>query len=183
LQHSKLFWVASSLEKENSNFTNSPLIVPVFYNFGKQSLQQSKLYYRLDKTNTIDLSTPLKKDEILSIANNENSFIPLQQTYQNKTSITTKEQPLEAGFYTISSKKRTLSNIAFNNPKEESSLNYMSAEELSKTFKNSHVSSSIKEVLKEINKKNEVRWLWKWFLALAIVSLLLEILTLKFLKV
>jgi hypothetical protein len=107
----------------------------------------------------------------------------LQQTYQNKTSITTKEQPLEAGFYTVSSKERTLSNIAFNNPKEESSLNYMSAEELSKTFKNSRVSSSVKEVLKEMNKKNEVRWLWKWFLALAIVSLLLEIFILKFFKV
>ena len=47
-------------------------------------------------------------------------------------------------------------------------------------MKNSAVSSSITEVFKQINKNNEVHWLWKWFLALAIVSLLLEILILKF---
>ena len=42
---SKTYWVSSSLSKNNSNFLNSPLIVPVFYNFGKLSFQHSKLYY------------------------------------------------------------------------------------------------------------------------------------------
>jgi hypothetical protein len=43
--NSKTYWVSSSLNKNNSNFLNSPLIVPVFYNFGKLSFQHSKLYY------------------------------------------------------------------------------------------------------------------------------------------
>ena len=43
-------------------------------------------------------------------------------------------------------------------------------------------STSTATLLSSINKKNEVHWLWKWFLALAIVSLLLEILILKFYK-
>ena len=182
LQNSKLYWVASSLQNKNSDFTNSPLIVPVFYNFGTRSLQHSKLYYRLDKTNRIDVNIQLAKDEILSIKNNENSFIPLQQTFQNKVSLTTKEQPLVAGFYAIVAQEKIIQNIAFNNPKEESVLNYMDIKELSKDNKNLTISSSIKDIFEELNKKNEVHWLWKWFLALAIVSLLLEILILKFLK-
>ncbi|MGB0880392.1 MAG: BatA domain-containing protein [Polaribacter sp.] len=182
LQNSKLYWVASSLQNKNSNFTNSPLIVPVFYNFGTTSLQHSKLYYQLDKTNKIDVNIQLAKDEILSIKNNENSFIPLQQTFQNKVSVTTKEQPLVAGFYEIVAQEKAIQQIAFNNPKEESVLNYMDLEELSKDNKNLIISSSIKDTFEKLNKKNEVHWLWKWFLALAIVSLLLEILILKFLK-
>ncbi len=183
LQKSNLYWIAGSLDKENSNFTNSPLIVPVFYNFGKMSLQQAKLYYRLDKSNTIDVTIQLEKDDVVTINSKKNSFIPIQQTYQNKISITTKEQPLINGFHIISSKGKAIKNIAFNNPKEESLLNYLNIEKLTQSNKNITVSNSVKDIFKEINKKNEVLWLWKWFLALAIVSLLLEIFILKFFKV
>lgn len=58
----------------------------------------------------------------------------------------------------------------------------MDLDELKKINKGITVSTSIASVFKEINKKNEVHWLWKWFLSLAIVSLLLEILILKFYK-
>ena len=171
----------SPLEKSSSNFSNSPLIVPVFYNFAKLSLQHSQLYYTINTNNEIDIETKLNKDDILSIVNKETSFIPLQQTYQNKVKLTTKEQPLVADFYNIISKKDTLTTIAYNYPKEESSLNFLDLNQL-KDQKNITAYSSIADFFKENNKKNKVTWLWKWFLALAIVSLLLEILILKFLK-
>jgi len=177
-----LYWVSSSLTKENSNFLNSPLIVPVFYNFGKLSFQHSKLYYYLANENKIDVETSLKKDEILTISDGKTSFIPPQQTYQNKVTIATKNNPLEAGFYAIVSKKDTLQTLAFNAPKEESSLQFLDMKTLSKENSSIHFSSSIATIFNDLNKKNEVHWLWKWFLALAIVSLFLEILILKFYK-
>ena len=183
LKNSKLYWFAGSLNNKNSNFINSPLIVPVFYNFGKMSLQNSRLYYRLDKTNNIDVNIKLTKDKILSIKNNQEPFIPQQQTKLNKVTLTTKEQPNIAGFYKIFSQEKEISNLAYNNPKNESLLNFLDLDKLKKDNNNIKISSSIKDVFKEINKKNEVRWLWKWFLALAIVSLLLEIFILKFFKV
>jgi hypothetical protein len=182
LNNTKVYWVSSALTKENSNFLNSPLIVPVFYNFGKLSFQHSKLYYYLDDENKIDVETNLKKDEILTIASHKNSFIPPQQTYQNKVSITTKDYPLQAGFYSIVSKKDTLQTIAYNTPKTESLLNFLTTNTLSSENTTIDVSSSIPDFFSELNKKNEVHWLWKWFLALAIVSLFLEILILKFYK-
>jgi hypothetical protein len=70
--------------------------------------------------------------------------------------------------------------VAFNYPKEESLLHFLDVNLLKEQHKNSTVSSSIKDVFEKINKNNEVHWLWKWFLALAIVSLFLEIFILKF---
>jgi hypothetical protein len=177
-----VYWFSSAINKNNSNFLNSPLIVPVFYNFGKLSFKHSQIYFRNSKENIIDIETALSKDEILTISNTKTSFIPLQQTYQNKVTIITNEQPLEAGFYSILKENDTIGKLAFNFPEEESSLNFLELNELKTANKNILISSSIKDVFKEIDKKNEVHWLWKWFLALAIVSLFLEILILKFYK-
>ncbi|TXD48283.1 BatA domain-containing protein [Polaribacter sp. IC073] len=182
LANSNIYYVSSALNKKNSNFLNSPLIVPVFYNFGKMSFQYPKLAYRINQENKIAIETQISKDEILAISNRHNSFIPIQQTYQNKVIITTKEQPLEAGLYKVFKESINIKNIAFNYPKEESLLNFLDLNTLKENHKNITISSSIKDVFEKINKKNEVHWLWKWFLALAIVSLLLEILILKFYK-
>ena len=177
-----VFYISSPINKKNSNFLKSPLIVPVFYNFGKLSYKQTQLFYRIDKENRIDIEENLTKDEILSISNSEISFIPIQQIFQNKVTITTKEQPTNAGFYSILRKKDTIQKLAFNYPKEESLLSFLDLNEIKKTNSNISIYSSIKDIFTEINNKNEVHWLWKWFLALAIVSLLLEILILKFYK-
>ncbi len=180
--NNNMFLFSSAISKSNSNFLNSPLVVPVFYNFGKLALQNSKLYYNLATKNTIDVAVSLDKDEILSIKNESSSFIPLQKTYQNKVMLTTNEQPNKAGFYYITSKKNTLQTLAFNNIKAESSLNYLDINTLIKKNSNIDFSNSVANVFENLNKKNKVQWLWKWFLALAIVSLLLEILILKFYK-
>ncbi|WP_028890908.1 BatA domain-containing protein [Tenacibaculum sp. 47A_GOM-205m] len=178
LPKASLYWVAAPLQKENSNFINSPLIVPVFYNIGKQSLQLSELYYTIDKQNTIDIDKHLGKDEILTITSNKGSFIPLQQTFQNKVRITTNDQPLIAGFYQIKQQNNLIKSCAFNYSKSESSLDFLTLSDIN----NITISTSVKDTLENINNENKIQWLWKWFLALAIVSLLLEILILKFFK-
>jgi len=147
------------------------------------SFQNSKLYYYLDDENKIDIETSLNKDEILTLANKNSSFIPPQQTYQHKVSIGIKSNPSSSGFYHILRKKDTIQTIAFNSPKAESNLNFLDTSKIkSEIGKNINFSSSISEVFEDLNKKNEVQWLWKWFLSLAIVSLFLEILILKFYK-
>jgi len=79
--------------------------------------------------------------------------------------------------------KDTLSSIAYNISSNESILSFHDLKAIEKENKNVQVFSSIKELFEEINEKNEVQWLWRLFLAIAIVSLLLEILILKFFKI
>lgn len=179
---SNFFYVSGAINKENSNFLNSPLVVPVFYNFGKMSFQYPQLSYSIDQENTIEIETKIGKDEILKIFSEKESFIPLQKTYQNKVALITKEQPLTAGFYSVLKEETKLQNLAFNYPKEESVLQYLDLNTLKENNSEVEIYSSVKDVFTVINKNNEVLWLWKWFLALAIVSLLLEILILKFYK-
>lgn len=181
LPNTRLFFVAGSLQKSNSNFTNSPLIVPVFYNIGEQSLELSKPYYTIDNQQyKIDINTKLSKDDVLQLTHKNESFIPLQQTLQNKVSITTTNQPSYAGFYSVLQQKDTLTTLAFNNNKQESLLNFLNL----KTVDNPNIltTNSVKNVIQDINSNNTIHWLWQWFLILAIVSLLLEILILKFYK-
>ena len=177
-----VYWVSASLKKNNSNFINSPLVVPIFYNFGKLSFKNSQLFYRLSTKYKIDIETSTKKEQVFTISNAEASFIPPQLKFQNKVRITTNEELLKSGFYHVLKDNDTILTLAFNYPKEESSLNFMNLNELKQVSKKGIISGSISEVFEETNKKNKVHWLWKWFLTLAIVSLLLEILILKFYK-
>lgn len=181
-KNGNVFLIASPLKRESSNFINSPLVVPIFYNFAQSSFKQSDIFYRLHKENNIDIETITNKDDVLTIASKESTFIPLQRKFQNKVRITTNDKPEKKGFYHILKNKDTIETIAFNNPKSESSLSFLDINELKNENSNITVSDSITSVFNNLNKKNEVHWLWKWFLALAIVSLLLEILILKFYK-
>jgi hypothetical protein len=177
-----IYWFSSSLNIKNSNFINSALIVPVFFNFGSLSFKQSQLFYRINTKNKIDIETSLKKEKILKITNSASTFIPLQLRFQNKVQITTEDTPLNPGFYDVLKDNEIIQKLAFNYPKDEGNLNFMDLSDLREINKNGVVSTSISDVFKVINKKNEVHWLWKWFLTLAIVSLFLEILILKFYK-
>ncbi len=177
-----VYWVSASLERDNSNFINSPLIVPVFYNFGKLSFKNSQLFYRIGSTNKIDIETKTRENQVVRILNSENSLIPLQSKFKNKVRITTNAASLTPGFYQVLKDKDTIQTLAFNYPKEESFINFMDLNKLKKISQKGIVTGSISDVFKKINKKNQVHWLSKWFLTLAIVSLLLEILILKFYK-
>ncbi len=182
LQKGIIYWSSSSLNTQNSNFTNSPLVVPLFYNFGKLSAKYPKPYYTIGKTNFIDIATSLTKNQVLSIQDNTNSFIPLQQSYPSKVTLQTKEKPNKQGLYTVKIENTSIKNLAYNNNSLESELQFLNIKELITNNKNLRYSESVTDVFQTNQEKNKVTWFWKWFLALAIVSLFFEILILKFFK-
>lgn len=181
VQSGQVYWFSAPINRNNSNFTNSPLIVPTFYNIGMNSLQVSRPYYLLQETNTIELNEIIGKDQVVSIRGNNTSFIPFQQNSQNKISLKTEDRPELRGFYHVVNKD-TLQTIAYNNPTSESVLNYLDIESIANTNEQITTFDNIAEYFYDQQQKNEVQWLWKLFLALAIVSLLLEILILKFFR-
>ena len=184
IQHknSVIYWFAAPLSLDQSNFINSPLIVPLFHKIGKLSAKLPLPYYRIGTKNTIAVNYSTALNEIISLHNTNESFIPRQQSFDKKTVITTQELPNNPGFYTTKHGDKFISSLAFNTPKAESSLQFQNIPELIKNHDLMRHSSSIKETLQGIHKKNEVRWLWKWFLIIGIVSLFFEILILKLFK-
>lgn len=179
---SKIYFFSSPLGIQTSNFTNSPLIVPTLYSMGLQSFKIAKPFYTLDQENTIEINKKIDKDQIVSISSHEESFIPLQKSLANKITLTTQEAPKKAGFYHIVLEKDTIKTIAYNISSKESLLSSYDLKTFKKENKNIEIYDSVKDLFDQIQKKNKVQWLWKLFLTIAIVSLLLEILILKFFR-
>lgn len=184
----KVYWIAAPINQVNSNFKSSPLIVPVFYNFGKQSFNITALYYNIGETNKIDVQTEIKKDDVLQIVQNKSvnkkqtSFIPLQEVSQNKVRLTTEDNPLQAGFYQIKKGEQSLKNIAYNYNRLESNIQYVNIKERLKQYKNVNYSTSIKQAFEQLSDVYKATSIWKWFIGLAILFWLIEMLLIKIMK-
>ncbi len=178
-----IFWIATALNQDNSNFKNSPLIVPIFYNFGKQSFHITKPFYTIGTENKIEVKTKIKKDEVLQISNATNdSFIPLQIISQNSVSITTQDKPTKSGFYKIQKEQENIKNIAFNYNRLESSTQYANIKNEVSLYENATYSKSIKSALKQLKDMYKINSFWRWFVSLAILFFILEMLLIKFMK-
>lgn len=172
------FLFTAPLNNENSNFKNSPLIVPSIYNIGKNSLKLPKLYYVVDEENIFDIKTKLSSNEILMIRNNDSEFIPLQQTFSNSVKIITNEDPKQAGVYNINAKDKIIQSISYNFNRTESNLQSVSLS----NNEGITISNSISQLFDDIKSQNNVSELWKWFVIFAFIFLVFEMLILKFFK-
>ncbi|WP_204345253.1 BatA domain-containing protein [Psychroserpens algicola] len=177
-QSGNAYRFSAALDTKNSNFKNSPLIVPILYNIGKQSLKTGNLFYTIGEQNTIDIATKLQQDDILTLVNGEHSVIPLQQTYDNKVELITNTYPDVAGIISVKNKDAFLKNLSFNFNRSESNLNYFDTQDIVNTTVNNSVASAISDIKSATN----VNELWKWFVIFAVIFLIIEMLILKFLK-
>ncbi|MGV8945683.1 MAG: BatA domain-containing protein [Lutibacter sp.] len=177
------YWISSPLNKEISNFTQSPLVVPIFYNFAKNNLKTDQLYYIIAPENNIEIITSIGKDEVLKISNETNEFIPLQKVSQNKVVMTLQDLVLQSGFYKVTNNNNVLKTIAFNYNREESEGNYADIKSLVADAKNVTVSTSIDALFNEIGQQQKISQLFKWFLAFSVLFLFIEMLILKYFKI
>ncbi len=177
-QKNNAFIFTTALNSDNSNFINSPLIVPTLYNIGKQSLKTPNLYYTIGEENTFDVDTQLKQDDILSLVNNDINIIPRQQYFNNKVVINTSRNPSIANIYTIKNKNEHIKNISYNYNRNESDLTYRKL----LSSKNITVSNSITEIFDTLKSDTKVNALWKWFVIFALALLIIEMGILKYLK-
>jgi hypothetical protein len=178
LEKNETYLFTAAINNKNSNFKNTPLIVPILYNIGKNSLQLTNLYYTLGKENTFDVQTSLSQDAVLTIAKADEEFIPLQQTANAKVRMTTDEFPTKAGIYTIKNQTTEIQNISYNFDRKESSLQYHNISALYPN--NTH--TTVSQFFEDLKNEQSVASLWKWFVIFALIFLCIEILILKFVK-
>ncbi|WP_246560624.1 BatA domain-containing protein [Zobellia russellii] len=168
----------SSLSTENSNFINSPIVVPTFYNMASGSLNLPPLYSVLGQSVSVDVPTSLAQDDILKLKKGSYEFIPQQQSLSNKVSLSFNESLQEDGTYEIRQDEETIKNISFNYDRNESNLTYLNIQDQ----KTASTSTSISSLFQTIEKDSTVTELWKWFVILALVLLFIEVLIQKYLK-
>lgn len=178
IQSDHMYLCTGPINANNSNFQNSPLIVPTLYNMAQQSLPSPKLYYLIGQDNTFSVPIQLMQDEILKIQDSLNSFIPLQQVKPKKVDISTFDEPSRAGTYQIKQEEQFIENISYNYARDESIMQYANPED----WEGVTTYSTIEELFDTINEVNSINSFWKWFAIFAIVFLILEMLILKYYK-
>lgn len=162
---------------EHSNFQASPLIVPTFFNIGASSLKQRTLYLKMSGQNQIDIATTLEKDNIVHLKKDEIEFIPRQQSFANKVSLSFADNPKKAGIYAVVNNTDTLQHVSFNYARDESLLSYIDISEMDSVS----LQNTIPELFNELSDDNTISNYWKWFVIFALVFALLELLIQKLL--
>ncbi|WP_264564994.1 vWA domain-containing protein [Flavobacterium sp. N3904] len=175
---SSVYVFSAPLNTLNSNFQQSPLIVPVFYKMAL-SKQNSGINANTIGNNTSYLvPVLLSKDEILTVKNTEEQFIPVQQQLNNKVQLFFNDLPEKAGNYTIYDSKKPIENLSFNYSRTESNLD-QDNENILSDYKTSDSIATIFDTLQTSRSDNQI---WKWFIIFALLFLALEMAIIKFVK-
>jgi hypothetical protein len=175
---SSVYVFAAPINKTNSNFQNSPLIVPTFYNMAQSSRKTGVNALTIGEGQPFVVDALLSKDEILTVKNNAESFIPVQQLLNTKVKMTFNESPSEAGNFGIFNGVNLVKNISFNYNRTESNLALANPDAANK-FKEI---DDIETVFDTIQTDRTDTQIWKWFVILALLFLALEVLIQKFVK-
>lgn len=177
-QVSNVYVFAAPINKMNSNFQNSPLIVPIFYNM-VQSIQKTGVNaLKIGENQPFLVDTNMSKDEILEVKNNDEKFIPTQQILNNKVKLQFDDYPIFAGNFGIYKKDEVVRNISFNYNRSESNLEQSQSQLLS-DYK---VVKSIDSVFNSLLSDRSNDEIWKIFVILALLFLFLEVLIQKLVK-
>ncbi|QNJ98635.1 BatA domain-containing protein [Constantimarinum furrinae] len=178
VQQGNTYVGTAPFNSENSNFQNSPLIVPTLYNMALLSLSLPRLYYAIGAQNTFAVPVSLKQDEILTMKDSTTRFIPLQQTKANKVTITTTDEPAKAGIYSIEKEEDYLQSVSYNYNRDESNLQFADASD----WEGVSLYSNIPDLFDAITEINTINSFWKWFAIFALLFLIFEMLILKYYK-
>ena len=170
-----LYIFASPLSGTYSNFRQSPLIVPSLYAIGKQSLPRAELYYQVGQEGRLDLDIALQEDEILQLKGSGATFIPPQQSFARKTRLFFGLQPTEAGNYQIENQGEALQQVSFNYPRTEQ----ISSEPDLALAGSFEILPDMDTLVSQYQNRNRITPLWKWFVILALLFVLVEMILQK----
>ncbi|WP_037314102.1 BatA domain-containing protein [Salegentibacter sp. Hel_I_6] len=178
LERNGVYLFSAALNAENSNFRNSPLIVPVFYNMGISALKTPNLYYENGKEDLIKITLNSQQDEVIHIISENEDFIPQQRVLGDNIEISTAGLNIVSGNYSLEYNGKNQGYISFNSPRSESELEY----EIPEENENIKIHPNIGAYFNEIKASGQNSELWKSFVIFALIFLTAEMLLLKYLK-
>jgi hypothetical protein len=164
---------------DNSNFMQSPLVVLCFYNIALSAQNKDILYLNMGDNYEVKLSENIAQDQVLSLSRGEFNFIPRQKAEGKSIKLDFVDYPDVAGHYDLlNTRKDTLGKLAFNSSRKESKLKYFDVS----TLKNVDLYNSFSNYSQELYESSKIKSLWQWFIVLALMFMIIELLLLRFIK-
>jgi hypothetical protein len=177
-QISAVYVFSAPINKVNSNFQNSPLIVPIFYNMAQNAQKTGVNAITIGETQPFLVATNLSKDEIINVKNATEKFIPIQQILNNKVKLLFNDYPTVAGNFGVFKQDDFIRNISFNYNRSEGNLALANSNLLS-DYK---VVNSVDIVFNSLLSDRSNNEIWKLFVLLTLLFLALEVIIQKFVK-
>ncbi|WP_375580609.1 BatA domain-containing protein [Marivirga tractuosa] len=181
---------SSPLNEEFTNFPQHGIFLPVLYKIAFSGKKENQVqYYYLDDE-IIEINIPdLASGDIFKLKQADQELVPDQRISGNQLRLILPQEDIKSGFYDIINSKtgNFVAKLALNYPKSESESSYYTRSELQELFQNQknvaildgYDFSSIDDYIGETKKGFP---LWKYFLVLALLSLLAEVLIIRFFK-
>ncbi|MBK6266032.1 BatA domain-containing protein [Marivirga sp. S37H4] len=185
-----IYTFSASIGLENSNFARHGLFLPVFYKIAFSGKSENTVTYHFLNEEIISFTNnDIPAATVLKLEKDNQQLIPDQRLQGGKISLILPEQEIMAGFYALKDAKTDTmyTYLAFNYPKAESENSFYTASDLEELFSGSknvkvleeYDVSTLENFLLE--SKNGFP-LWKYFLILALLSLLAEVLIIRLIK-
>ena len=186
-----VFSIASQFGKDWTNFADNALFVPIMYKVAMLGGQMGRLSYTLgvDKDILINDLTAFSDGDV-RIRDAQGSFemIPIVEMRNNRALIRLYDELPGAGFYTVNKGDEVIETTAWNDSRKESKMKFLDREEVDKLLKDKGLNVLAVMKADEIHSNDMMEMmvrrsmLWKSFIILALISLLIEILVLRFWK-
>ena len=186
-----VFNFASQFGKDWTNFADNALFVPIMYKVAMLGGQMGRLSYTLgvDKDILInDLTAFSDGDVRIRDAQGNFELIPMVEMRNNRALIRLYDELPGAGFYTVNKGDEVIETTAWNDSRKESKMKFLDREEVDKLLKDKGLNVLAVMKADEIHSNDMMEMmvrrsmLWKSFIILALISLLIEILVLRFWK-
>ena len=169
---------AAPISIENSNFQQSPLIVPTFYKMAMHNQNIGINAFTIGNNNQHLAEASLNKDAILSVQGADEKFIPIQQILNNKVKMTFNDYPEQAGNFRIYNKKEWIENLSFNYSRTESDL----AAANNNILSDYKIIESIPSLFDTLQTDRTDNQLWKWFVIFTLLFIVTEMAIIRFVK-
>ena len=186
-----IFSFASQLGKDWTNFTDNSLFVPIMYKIAMLGGNVNRLSYTIGIDNELlinDLSVFSEGNVRIKDIENTSEMIPIVELRNNRALIRLYDELPGAGFYTINRGDDVIETTAWNDSRKESKMKFFDREEVDKILKDNGLNVLAVMKADEIHSNDVMEimvrrsMLWKSFIILSLITMLIEILVLRFWK-
>ena len=187
----KVFVMSTSLDEGYSDFADHALFVPLMYKMALVGGSVADLSYTIGVDKNLNINDiSLQYDDVIRLKSENGMYeiLPLVEKRNNLNYLYLFEDLPASGFYDVYKNEDYVSTVAWNDSREESQMSFYGKEELSALFKDNNIdvlamidNEDIKsdDVVEVIVKGSMI---WKIFIVIALILLLIEIFILRFWK-
>lgn len=188
----QIYLLATSLQNESTNLSSQILFAPIMHGVASKKKSENNLYYTLGSVKSLKVNVKNKNltNNVARLVSNENEYeaIPLQRLVENNLIIDFQNINPKDGHYSIVLADTTLAELSLNLNRNESVMIFANNDDISEGmikagFTNFEIidikEPQLSEFINEMQKESDF---WKLFIIFALVTILAEILVLRFWK-